>query len=425
MADLVQALGLMSGTSMDGIDAAVIASDGEYAVNTLDYQQLAYEPCFQLGLKSIEFATRHHQGQLAKAKQNYQPLLDCYLSEQLQLSPQQRAHFKQDLANYLYGDKQQLIQFEDIVKQSTKLHQQLAQRVFKPQVQTIGYHGQTLYHNPKQRISLQVGYADMLCQQFKVPVISDFRRNDIEHGGQGAPLAPIYHLALAIRDQRLPCVIVNCGGISNVTVIPTASPHSLHAFDCGPGNALLDQYVKCKTQGEQAMDRDGQFARAGTVNQALLDQLRQYSCWQNRKNFYDLPPPKSLDIGELQLIPELFDHNINDACATLAAFTAECIVDSVCQLAISEIPRQWILAGGGFNNPSITHYLHQWLSQHGEFTLTQADAINWHGQALEAQLIAYLAIRHQQDKPISFPSTTGVKQAVSGGILTERFGASH
>jgi anhydro-N-acetylmuramic acid kinase len=386
------AIGLMSGTSMDGVDVALLDTDGEQIIQTRGHISLSYDPAFQALLKSAEHAFYLNQGNHLAAD-----------------------HYLQSKHN---------ITLDNIIERSTEWHQKaieqlLAQlNISRTTIDIIGYHGQTLFHNPSAGLTVQVGNSQYLANTFGVPVVSHFRQNDIEHGGQGAPLAPLYHQALAVRDQQYPIAIVNCGGIANITLITGPLYEDIYAFDTGPGNALIDRYLKQQTAGQVCMDKDGQYGLHGNIHAETLSSLFEKSCICQGKNYFILPPPKSLDINDLQLIPELNKLSINDACATLAAFTAQTIIDSVVRAELS-IPTIWVIAGGGAKNPVICRELLQKGTEitSKKISVKTADEMSWNAQGMEAELFAWLAVRSLKQLPLSIPQTTGVSQPISGGSI--------
>jgi len=410
-------IGLMSGTSMDGIDVALLDTDGERSIKGLGHTSLTYTPAFKILLKAAEYAIRKHRGNIETAKENYSATLEEYLTQKLQhpLAKQKVL----ELTDYLQGD----LSLDAVIKHSTDLHAVVVKKLLEElnyqtsQIALVGYHGQTLFHSPATQISIIVGDGQCLADRLQIPVVNDFRSNDIIAGGEGAPLAPIYHQALAVRDGKIPSLVINCGGIANITLIPNSEVLDLIAFDTGPGNGLIDNLVRLRTQGQENMDRDGNYAKQGKVIPTILTQLYEKAVIKNGKNYFDLLPPKSLDIGDLFLIPELDDLSLPDACATLAAFTADSIVMSLSALKIN-LPKHLILAGGGWNNPMILYELQaRVICNWGETEIILADKIGWNSQALEAEIFAYLAVRSLKNKVLSVPGTTGVSQALSGGRI--------
>jgi anhydro-N-acetylmuramic acid kinase len=378
----VLSIGLMSGTSMDGIDAALLKTDGKAAITELGHTSYRYQPEFQSLLKTAERAVKDAQGNLIHAAQTFP-------------------------------------QLNTVIQQSTELHSQLVKQLLQQtnytakQIDVIGYHGQTLYHSPANKITVQVGDAKTLAEQLGITVVNDFRRCDVNAGGQGAPFAPLYHQALAMRDQKYPLAVVNCGGIANISLIYGAGENDVIGFDTGPGNALIDRLVKQKTNGKEIMDEDSRYGLQGIVHENLLPSLYS-SVIVN--NYFQRKPPKALDINDLILPAVIEKLSLVDACATLEAFTADSIVNSVHSLNLA-LPKQWILAGGGWQNPVILRELKQRLQQKigADVQVQLADAIGWNSQSLEAQIFAYLAVRSLQNLPLSVPSTTAVSKPISGG----------
>lgn len=405
-------LGLMSGTSMDGIDAALIETDGKNSVRELGHLFLSYTPEMKILLKAAEFAVRRARGDMLIAATHYPQVLLDYLQDRLGLPEPQLSEILKNLIT---------ITFAEVIQRSTELHakavHQLLQKTsYTPkQIDVIGYHGQTLYHSPAQKITIQVGDGKLLAELTGITTVNDFRSQDVAMGGQGAPFAPLYHQALAIRDNKHPMAVINCGGIANISFITGANSDEVFGFDTGPGNGLIDVCVKQRTQGKEHMDTHGQYGKQGKVHAAIFDLLYQHAITVEK--FFLTPPPKSLDIGDLHLIPELQSLSLADACRTLEAFTADTIVNSI-NFFNGEIPEYWILAGGGWNNPVIHHELITRI-QHKTTAKTQvltAEAAGWNGQSLEAELIAYLAVRSVYQLPISLPNITSVPTPLMGGV---------
>ena len=218
-------IGLMSGSSMDGIDAALLETDGTaQRLKELAYTSLDYQPEYKILLKAAEFAVRQYAGDLTLAKQNFIKALISFLNNHLALTQNEATTILAELVDYLQCGVA-TITLDKIIDHSTFLHAEIVLQLLREtglsadQINVIGYHGQTLYHQPNRGISVIVGDGQKLADRLKINVVSDFRRKDIEAGGQGAPFAPIYHQALAIRDQKIPVAVVNCGGIANVSLI--------------------------------------------------------------------------------------------------------------------------------------------------------------------------------------------------------------
>ncbi len=416
-------IGLMSGTSMDGIDAALIDTDGKLEVKELATVSMNYNPDFKVLLKAAEYTVRENKGDLEKAKSGYSKSLIFYLQNELKILPIEIPAKLRNLSNTFYGDsKHPAPTFDEVVKRSTELHAEVVKKLLAKshykfsQIDVIGYHGQTLFHNPSAKITVQVGDGELLAQLTGITVVNDFRKRDVASGGQGAPFAPLYHQALAVRDQKYPVAIVNCGGIANVTVITGKTHEDVIGFDTGPGNGLIDLYIQQQTKGKESMDADGHYGSKGKINEEVLQLLHKHAVFVGKENYLSLPPPKSLDVrNNIHLIPELNKLSREDACATLEAFTADTIVNSVDYFKVK--PKFWILAGGGWNNPVITHELKKRLSKKlgADIKVMTADQAGWNSKAMEAQIFAYLATRSLQNLPISVPTTTRVPQPLSGG----------
>jgi anhydro-N-acetylmuramic acid kinase len=417
-------IGLMSGTSMDGIDAALIQTDGEFDISEIAEASLDYDNEFQILLRAAEMAVRQTAGDLEKAKPLFAGALENYLLNALAIPQTEVFDEINRLANYFHAHAPRAITLDQVIERSTQLHADLVKTLLKESgknaadISVIGYHGQTLFHRPAA-VSLQVGDGKLLAETCGITVINNFRNKDIAAGGQGAPFAPLYHQALAVRDKIIPAAVVNCGGIANITLITGGKPTDVSGFDTGPGNALIDRYVKRKTNGKEQMDRNGEWGRAGNASDTVMEILYEQSIVINQQNYFELQPPKSLDSGDLRLVPQLDELSLQDACATLEAFTADTIVRSIEHLPAANIPLYWILAGGGWNNPVIRSELQQRLqSKFGaKIKIVSAEDAGWSSKALEAQIFAYLAVRSLKNLPISLPSTTRVPEPMLGGEI--------
>lgn len=378
----------MSGTSMDGINVALIETDGAAYIQEIDHMEISYDSSFKLLLKEAEYAVRKSLGDMKQAEL-YCPGLP------------------------------------DVIKYSTSLHGRAVLKLLSrtgytaSQIDIVGFHGQTLFHRPSQGISVVVGDGQALANQVKIKVVNDFRARDIAMGGQGAPFAPLYHYALARRDGKIPCAIINCGGIANITFIPDKNECHMIAFDTGPGNGLIDRWVRYYTQNREHMDKDGHYGAQGKVDEVTLRALYEKSILRENQNYLLMPPPKSLDVGDLNLIPELERLSFFDACRTLEAFTAETIIRSFDLVDGALLPPTWILAGGGWNNSIIRLEFDQRLTKKlgNKVEVLTADQVGWTTEGLEAQLFAYLAVRSLHHKFLSMPGATGVSKPISGGCL--------
>lgn len=270
----------------------------------------------------------------------------------------------------------------------------------------IGYHGQTVLHRPHDGLTVQLGKGQALANALQIDVVYDMRANDMAHGGQGAPLAPAYHAALGAQldDQKACVAFVNIGGISNVTFV--GGGHDPIAFDCGPGNALIDQWMQ--REAGLPFDQGGLIALEGAPNKAIIaDYLGD--------SFFEEKPPKSLDRFDFTLdkMPAL---ELSDGAHTLAAITAEAIYKAS-DYAYAP-PKTWVLCGGGRLNQTIVQTLSR-LAKNDEARVTQSDALGFDGDMIEAEAWAYLAVRSVKGLALTWPSTTGCDRPVTGGVLVK------
>ncbi|MGH8150611.1 MAG: anhydro-N-acetylmuramic acid kinase, partial [Steroidobacteraceae bacterium] len=266
-------------------------------------------------------------------------------------------------------------------------------------IHVIGFHGQTIRHEPEKRTSWQLGDGQRMADSLRRPVVNDFRQRDMERGGQGAPLAPAYHRALA-RSSGLgePVAVLNVGGVSNVTLI---DGERLFACDCGPGNALIDDWVSARRG--VPYDDGGRIAAAGEVDERALTVLLG-------DPYFDRSGPKSLDRNAFSAEP-VRDLSAEDGAATLTAFTAAAIAAEARRL--TSAPREWVVVGGGRRNGYLLAQMRHRLGA----PVRVAEEVGWAGDAIEAQAFAYLAVRSVLGLPLSWPDTTGVCEPVSGGRL--------
>lgn len=420
-------IGLMSGTSMDGIDAALLRTCGTPdSIEELGHCSFDYPAPFKILLKAAEFAVRKYQGNFYLAEMHYHQEVCHYVQQELKISDDDLLEHYQRLSVWLNQQNTATteLSLHKIIELSTNYHALAVRKLlsitgYSPeQIEVVGYHGQTLYHQPQHKLSINIGNGYALAQTLGITVVNDFRSRDIQAGGQGAPLAPLYHHALAVRDKKIPLAIVNCGGIANITLINSSNESDIIAFDTGPGNGLIDSLVRQRTGGREFMDAHAQYGLKGSIRGELFGPLYQRCLMKNGSNYFALPPPKSLDIGDMILIPELNSLTLEDACATLEAFTADCIIKSL-EWIRQKIPQNWILCGGGWNNPVILRELKHRLQTalNTEVGIQKADAAGWNSQAMEAQIFAYLAVRSLQNLPLSLPGTTGIAAPITGGKI--------
>ncbi|NHO19335.1 anhydro-N-acetylmuramic acid kinase [Acetobacter oeni] len=354
---MLTVIGLMSGTSLDGVDAAVIRTDGERTETCGPSLSLPYEPHLRSRMRD---------------------LLDRSAS--------------------LTQDDPELISVEQLITfRHIEAVQQL--RLIIPDIDLIGFHGQTILHMPDCHRTWQIGDAVRMSRETGLPVVHDFRSADVAAGGEGAPLVPWYHAAILGKAPK-PLAVLNIGGVANMTFI--GADHTICACDTGPGNALLDDWAFRHTG--RACDFDGQLARAGKVNHTLLEQMLD-------NPYFSRPAPKSLDrqtfISALDIIA---DCTPEDGAATLAAFT----VEAVRRTPLPAKPAIWYICGGGRHNPSLMNGLRHAL----EVPVESIDSIGWDGDALEAQCFGFLAVRVLRKLPLSAPMITGTPDMRSGGRLT-------
>jgi anhydro-N-acetylmuramic acid kinase len=345
----------MSGTSLDGVDAAWIDTDGESVMRRGAAATTPYDPALRVELRRVL-----------------------------------------DLAPTLSADDPIVV---DVGRRVTEAHI-VAVRALGATADIIGFHGQTILHRPDQRRTWQIGDAAALARSFGVPVAYDFRSADVAAGGEGAPFAPAYHAALA-ADLPRPLAVLNLGGVGNVTWIGLDG--TLLAFDTGPGNGPLDDWTERHT-GEPC-DRDGLLAAGGRAHAAVLGRLIA-------DPYFGRPAPKSLD--RLDFARSLALSGLDalapaDGAATLVAFTAE----SVARAPLPAAPVRWLVTGGGRRNPSIMAALRERLAA----PVDPVELVGWDGDAMEAECFGFLAARVLAGLPLSFPGTTGVPRPLPGGAI--------
>jgi len=360
----------MSGTSLDGVDAAFLETNGQ--------QIFRFGPTLCLEYSTDERDVLKQATQAALNWKFHGPKPECFKTAEDIIH---RVHIR-------------------AVKQLCSAHPNWASKL-----DMVGFHGQTLIHQPPKGTSrgrtLQLGDGEVLARNLKVPVYYDFRTADVEAGGQGAPLAPIYHHALvAFAKLTLPTAILNIGGVGNVTLI-TKKGYVL-ASDTGPGNGPLDIWMEKNGLGN--FDSDGRHAISGTPNFHIVKH------WLDR-TFFQKTIPRSADRYDFDVINDMDELSVEDGAATLAAFTTLAAVHTLNEMCAP--PQSLIVCGGGRHNKAM-----MWmLGEHLEAEVKTAEAVGWDSDAIEAQAFAYLAVRSKWKLPISFSDTTGVKTPMSGGVL--------
>ena len=376
---LYTSIGLMSGTSMDGVDISIIQSDGQYEFyNILDEY---YE--YDLDLKKELIRLRN-----------------------LVLSQNDLLKNSEELRN---------LERKITVFHAEKIRHALLE--YKNEIDLIGFHGQTIFHDPQKKITKQLGDGKLLSQLLKKKVVYDFRQKDIENGGQGAPLTPIYHYLLSsIINQKFktefPIGFINIGGITNLTNIKSLSNNpedSITAFDVGPGNCLIDEWVR--KNSNKKFDENGNISKAGKIDQLITNQIIE--------NFNIDSYSKSLDIKD-------FDNSFarglsfENGCSTITNFTGHLIAKGIENIS-NNSKIKYLISGGGRKNNALIDCLKDNLNNKNNFIFDNIDKYGFNGDFIESQAFGYLAIRSFLNLPISFPNTTGCKKPTIGGKIVENF----
>jgi len=367
----MRAIGLMSGTSMDGIDVALIETDGETVS--------------RFGPSAVHTYREHEVAILRRAMEE---------------APALRARTERPAV---------IRQAEEL---STTLHAGAvnallaANAIDRGTIDVIGYHGQTVLHRPSEKLTVQLGDGAALARETGIPVVYDFRAADVAAGGQGAPLVPVFHRALTrTLDRPHPIVVLNLGGVANITFIDRENDPI--ACDTGPANALLDDFIRSRSGA--AHDVGGEIAAKGQVDMKAIERLLQHS-------FFGQSCPKSLDRNDLRAWVSahagLAGKTIEDGAATLTMLTAATVARVVDVLP--RTPQSWIVAGGGARNPTMMRMLRERLAP---ARVETADQVGWSTDALEAQAFAFLAVRSLNGMPLTFPTTTGAPEPMRGGVL--------
>jgi anhydro-N-acetylmuramic acid kinase len=364
MSKVMRAIGLMSGTSMDGIDAALIETDGEAHVRRLGAVDVPYPAAFRDRLREA----------LAAAVQI-----------------RERRQRPGDLAA--------------VERELTERHAEAVQALLTEgglapaAVGVIGFHGQTVLHRPQDRLTVQIGDGPLLARLTGIDVVHDLRAADCAAGGEGAPLVPVYHRALAAGRPDRPIAFLNIGGVANVTWI--GRDDTLIAFDTGPGNALLDDWTRQRTNATH--DENGGLSASGRIDDEVLRTLLS-------NPYFARVPPKSLDRNAFPL-EAVSGLSTADGAATLAAFTAETVARA--REHMPEQPALWVVCGGGRRNRTLMSL----IAARVENAVVPAEALGLDGDHMEAECWGYLAVRSLSGRPITFPTTTGVAMPMTGGVL--------
>ena len=365
---LVKAVGLMSGTSLDGVDVALIETDGEAVVR---FGPTGYRPY----------------------SESERRLLRDALAEGASLTDREQRPGALEKAEAFVTKVH-----ADVIQEFLRSYE-----IMPADVAIIGFHGQTVAHKPEQRLTVQIGDGAELAKSLGIAVAHDFRAADVAAGGQGAPMVPVFHQAIAqTLDRPGPLAVLNIGGVANVTYVEAGKDPV--ACDTGPGNALIDDFMRAHTG--KPLDRDGDEAAKGQADEAFVTQILQHP-------FFAAPFPKSLDrnaFGFANVSQPTF--SVEDGAATLSLLTAASVARVVPHLP--KPPRSWIVAGGGAHNAILVKMLRQQLAP---ASVETASAAGWSVDALEAQAFAYLAVRVLKKLPITFPTTTGVPRPMPGGVV--------
>ena len=365
MGKIYTALGLMSGTSLDGIDASIISSDGDKNVEILDNEFVSYPYKFR------EKLTKYIK----------------------------KINSKEDITK-------SFSEYKDIEKELTKLHFQISSKIIQNknyEIDIVGFHGHTIIHRPKLKYSIQMGDPNLLSNLLKLKVVFNFRNHDLDNGGDGAPLAPIYHMAISEKiSTTSPLLFLNIGGISNFTYFFNGE---LEAKDIGPGNVLIDDFLK-KTKNIN-FDKEGEIASIGNPDMNLIKQFIEHEIYNsNEKHSYDRSEFDFNFVKGLQF---------EDAVSTLTYFTATIISNYINSNYSDKI--NVILCGGGRKNKTLIKYIKELTNK----KINNIDEYNLNGDFIESQAFAYLAIRSTLKKNISYPKTTKVSKPISGGETFENF----
>jgi len=375
MEKIYTSLGLMSGTSMDGVDASIIKSNGE------DRYEVVFDQYFKY---------------------------DDEIYEEL-VNIRNKINSSKDLEFSSFA-------LAGIERKITLFHASVCKKIisdYTSNIDLIGFHGQTIFHNANEKISKQLGDGNLLSGLLKKKVVFNFRENDMLNGGQGAPLAPIFHQLLANQNQiNLPACILNIGGIANITIISSKDFNDLKSYDIGPGNCLLDEWTR--KNSKERFDTNGEIAKAGKTDEIILNQA--IDNFDNIKKTNNL----SFDIKDFDL-NFVRGLSLEDGLSTLTDFTATIVYQSIVNAINLDKDKKLniLICGGGRKNTFLVDSIKNKLPTNMRLSLIDDYKID--GDFVESQAFAYIAIRCYLKKKISFSKTTNVKKACSGGVLIENY----
>ena len=380
MGKILTSLGLMSGTSGDGVDASIIKSNGNIESKDKNAVELIDDKFFEYDNKTIK-----------------------------------RIHSLRDKINFSKDLEIHIKEIKEIEREITFIHAKASKEMMnRKDIDLIGFHGHTIFHNPKEKISVQIGDAKLLSQLTNKTIVFNFRNRDIKNGGEGAPLTPIYHYAIGIKKNiKLPYQFLNIGGISNIT---SFHRDGFNARDIGPGNCLIDKWIRGNSNSNY--DTNGEIAKSGTINKLILEQV-----YDHRHQIFEgksiLEKQKSLDIKDYD-IGFARGLNLADGAATITEYTADLLCDYlITNYNESNLPNslqnKLILTGGGRKNKFFVHKIKKKLNN--TFHVLMIDDFGINGDFVESQAFAFLAIRTFNKLPISFPWTTGCEKETIGGEI--------
>ena len=381
MGKIYKAMGLMSGTSLDGVDVSIIESDGNREFSSILDRYFEYDKKLVQKILNI------------REKITNQEKLNTYSDE-----------------------------INDLERKVTLFHVEAVKetlRSSKSSVDLIGFHGQTIFHDSEKEITKQLGDGKLLSQLTKKKVVYNFRQNDLENGGQGAPLTPIFHNVLANKINKkfnlgFPLNFLNIGGISNITSTVhwenLEKKDKIYACDIGPGNCLIDEWIR--KNSKKRYDKDGSIAKSGTIDKLVFNQALEN--FTGNSNY-----EKSLDVKDFDIFFAK-GLSLENGAATITNFTATLIAYGMkhAHKTGQTVMYKWLVCGGGRKN---RYLLESIKNNFDKISIEPIDQYEIDGDYVESQAFAYLAIRSFLKLPISFPSTTGCKEPTTGGEITENF----